>query len=253
MLTIAICNDLEQENYKLKELLIQIQIRQNFDFEIDIFKNSQKLNESLLHKRYNLILLNIVMTGVYQTEIIDNIRLTCPNTLIILISDFDISLKKICGINILGLLDRPIDTIKVEEYINQVLSIKNNKNNFSYQKQGYMYYLSVDDIVYCEVSKNNIIIYLYNNEIHYRGTLKKAWEQLQNHNNFIMPNRAYIINLQYAIVTPAQIELKKLYNLNTNIGRTYKEETLNRYHNYFKKETSATKKEASKKAIYFWV
>lgn len=244
MYRIAICDDSEQDRDSVKQALTQIQIKWNIEFSTTYFSCGEDLCEDIKKNTYEIILLDIMMDGIDGIKTAKNIRSYGEDSKIIFISSCDDRIRELFDVNAVTFLDKPINKDDLEQYLDKCLNIiKNTKNDkvFSYSKNKSLMYVDIEDIVYFESDRNHITICTVKEKIQYVGQLKNVWDTVSIYDDFIKPNQSNIFNLKYVDVLSNKIQIKSsklsvsIDQIEINIGRVFKTDTLNRYMNYIEK------------------
>lgn len=233
---IAICDDMEQEQNALLSALTHIREKYNIDFEINVYSSGESFCEDLENEYYDIVFLDILMHKIDGIEVANRLQMAGINSLIIFVSSYDARLKELFGLRTIAFIDKPIHIEKLEEAMKKALSIiyKNAENTFSFKKGKETIYIPIKDIKYFESSRNKIIIHTIKNEEFFYDTLLEVWSRLQGTNEFVMPHRSFIFNLNYIHIKSGTVILKDT-SKTFSIGRSYKLDTEERYLRYIEK------------------
>lgn len=237
MLKIAYCDDMEQDRNNILLALSQIEDKWQDEFEIAGFKSGEDLCSNLKENSYDIILLDIVMKGIDGIETAKIIKSMDTNSFVIFISSYDKRLKEMFGFKTLAFLDKPLEVSQLENALNEAYNImkKDENNIFVYTKNKVQKYVYFNDIIYMESVNHRVEVLTKKEKIVINETLKNIWNTLKTNDNFIMPNRSYIINLRYSFMESSSTFNVTNCNLIVSVGRTMKEETKQRYLNFIRR------------------
>lgn len=217
--------------------LSQIEDKWQVEFEISDFESGEELCLNLKENSYDVILLDIIMCGIDGIEIAKIIKDMNVDSFIIFISSYDKRIKELFGFKTLAFLDKPVQVAQLENALNEVCSIikKDENNMYVYTSNKVEKYVYLKDIIYVESINHRIEIFTKKEKIVINDTLKNIWNALKINDDFVMPNRSYIINLKYAFMESSSTFNIINYDIVISIGRTMKEETKNRYLNFIRR------------------
>ncbi len=238
MLRIAICDDSEQDRKMIQDALIDIQMNLNTDFDTTYFTSGEDLCVDIKTNSYDIILLDILMSGINGIETANRVRLLTDDSLIIFVSSYDDEVKELFGSRVIGFIDKPIVLEKLQNRIEMAkdIIISNNKETeiYTYTIKGKTFTVPLNDIMYIESKNHNIIITTKKDDIVFYGTMRTIWNDLKDNINFAYPHKSYIVNFKYSIMGTTTIEIK---NKSISIGRSAKDETIERYSLYLKERS----------------
>ncbi|MFV0518848.1 MAG: LytR/AlgR family response regulator transcription factor [Lachnospirales bacterium] len=235
MLKIAFCDDFEDDRASVKNSLIEIENKWEVKFATASFSSGEALLEDIKKNNYDIILLDIIMSGIDGIETARKIRDINKSSLIIFISSYEARLKELFGFRTIAFLDKPIVTCDLEKALIEACDIIDAEKEiqFKYNKNGVEYFISTRDIMYFESVRNKIFVHTKNITEDFNGTLKGVWEQLENNKDFVFTSRSYIFNFNYINLKSDKVELKGSGE-NFNIGRNLKSEVRERYLKYIR-------------------
>lgn len=230
MLKIAYCDDMEQDRDYIMRTLTQIEEKWREEFEVTTFSNGESLCEAAQKNQYDVILLDILMNGMDGIETAARIRAMGEECLIIFISRYDKRVKELFDFRTIAFLDKPIDMPMLETALYKAYSIikKDKDNVFTYSRQGVIQYIPIKDIVYFESRRNEIIIHTIKGNESYYSTLISVWDSVKKFDQFIMPHRSFIFNLNYISMKSDKVYIRKSGET-FNVGSKYKGDTHDRY------------------------
>lgn len=194
------------------------------------FSSGESLCEATQKNHYDVILLDILMNGIDGIETATRIRAMGEENLIIFISRYDKRIKELFDFRTIAFLDKPIDVTMLETALSKAYSIIKNDSGhvFTYNSQGSIQYISMKDIIYFESRRNEIIIHTRKGSESYYNTLKSIWSTLQEFDQFVMPHRSFIFNLNYISIKSDKVYIRKS-GASFNVGNKYKDDTHSRY------------------------
>lgn len=236
MLRIAYCDDVKKDRDDIIRSLGQIEDKWCEPFDVVPFSSGENLCENLINDYYDVILLDILMSGISGIETATRIRALGKDSLIIFISNYDEKVKELFKFGTIGFLDKPLQTNELEETLLYATNLlrQNNHTYFSFKKNGTMEHIPVRDIMYFENDRNAIILHTIYENVRYYGTIKSIWERLENDIRFIMPHRAFIFNLSFISLGLDKVTVKSTGEC-INIGKKYSEDTQNRHLKFLEK------------------
>lgn len=175
------------------------------------------------------------MEGIDGIDTAIRIRSLGDKSKIIFISSYDERLRELFDVGTIAFLDKPVDAIKLENALHRCYkSIREESTDiFTYKKNGVVFNLHYQDIIYFEIKEHYINIRTLKETIVYKDKLSNVWEQLKETKCFCMPNRSYVVNIKYISLSKSTITIE-LINEYLNVGRKYKEETIRLYMDYLK-------------------
>ena len=236
MLKIAYCDDIKDERDKIMSALSFIEEKWKEEFDITSFPSGEDLCDALETQDFQVILLDILMNGMDGIDTATKIRAMGKESLIIFISSYDKRIKELFAFQTIAFIDKPIDKSQLESALLKACEIiqKDKERIFTYKKQGKLQCIPIQDIIYFESQRNNIILYSTKFEEIYYDTLSSTWSKLQNADCFIMPSKSYIFNLKYVSVK-SDVVIIKGRPQTYSIGAKYKTDTEQRYMKYIEK------------------
>lgn len=233
MLKIAYCDDMKKDRESIMISLSQIEDKWGEEFELSSFSSGESLCDDITKNHYDIILLDILMNGIDGIETATRIRTMGEENLIIFISSYDERIKELFDFRTIAFIDKPLETSKLEKALSKAYSIlkKDSETFFSYSSQGSSVHIPIKDIIYFESRRNEIIMYTTKGQEVFYNTLLSVWDSVKDLNQFIMPHRSFIFNLNHVSIKSDKIIIRNT-EATFNIGEKYREDTRNR-HIYF--------------------
>ncbi len=231
MYKIAICDDSISDREHIFLLLKAIQSNHGTLFDVAEFSDGSTLCNNI--PDFDIILLDIIMDDMDGIQTARKIRSMGGDSLIIFISSYDERLRELFGANVIGFIDKPSSQKKLEDALSEAYKLidKNIDEIFRYNKNGSIFEVPIKNIVYFEAQLNDIELHTTGQNISYRGKLEDVWACINKHPSFIRPARSYICNLKHLSMDTKKVYVPSLPE-GVNIGRTFKDDTLMRYHDY---------------------
>ena len=239
MLKIAYCDDDKNDRDRIMFALSTIEEKWKDSFEIHSYNSGESLCDALNINSYDVILLDILMTGIDGIQTAKNIRNLGEDSQIIFISSCDDKLRDLFRVGTIAFLDKPLNTDKLEDALKQVVDIikKDENNIFTYKNGKDTCFLPIKNIKYFESKKHEIYIHTDKNIITYYGTLKMVFAQLVENSAFGVPHKSYIVNFKYCEIIKNNIHIKDSA-ISIPISRGMREEILDKYIRYMQKRAT---------------
>ncbi len=234
---IAVCDDSKEICQHITHILSSKLDAWNEAYDIQVYSSGEELCKALKSQSFELIFLDIMMGGMDGVATAQQIREFSSKSLICFVSSSDDRLKELFAKNVIGFIDKPIDTKRIQEVLQAAIQhLKvNQQQKFVFKKNGKTYSVAYSDIIYFESIQHNIELVTKDTRYIYRGRLYDVWESLQKQAQFCMPSRSFIVNMSF--VSYSKSELVVSFNqLKITIGRKYKEETMQRFMSYLHKK-----------------
>lgn len=238
MIRIAVCDDCINDRKEIINKLNRIEEKWGRELVVTSFENGMDLCNALKTSVFDIILLDIIMdNNIDGIEVAKIIRSMGENVKIIFISSYDERIRDLFKLDTVAFIDKPVDIVLLEDALKYAYEkIKlDDKNFFTYKKRRNELFIPMNDILYFESNKYQILIHTKKDIITYNDSLKNVWNSVCNTLEFVMPHKAYIVNLKYATIKDSTTILVK-DKLSITIGRVYKEDTMKRYMLYLRRK-----------------
>lgn len=231
---IAICDDDEWELAHLLELITQYQLSRGVNYECFPFNNGSDFLSDLKGGEYDLVLLDVLMTGINGIQVAQEVRELDKNVKIIFVSsspEFAIDsysveayhylLKPIDVTSLFQLLDKAESELFIQEEQGFVLKSRKGVLRISFAK-----------LEYVEVINKTVCFHLTDGAIHeVTATLADFEEKLLSTLEFLKPHRSYLVNLRYIQAIGANcIVMKNGHNI--PVSRQRRNQVYNAYMNF---------------------
>ena len=239
VLKIAYCDDEKSDRDRIMYALTHIEEKWKERFEISPFNSGESLCDALEVNSYDIILLDILMTGIDGIQTAKNIGTLGEDSKIIFISSCDDKLRDLFRVGTIAFLDKPLNTGNLEEALQEAITmIKKDENNiFTYKIGKDTCFIALNDIKYFESNKHEIHIHTNKNIIIYYGTLKTVLEQIGQNVAFVAAHKSYIVNFKYSEIVKNCINIKGS-DANIPISRGKREDILDKYICYMQRRST---------------
>ncbi len=154
-LKIAVCDDQEEEQKKLKEILRKIQ---SPPVTSVFFSRGEDLLEKFSANTYDLILMDIYMEGMSGIDTVAKIRETDPGVPVAFItSSLDFALDSY-RLSAIGYIEKPYEPKDIERILNLARTLKINTPSLYAQKNHETIRVPFRDIQYLEQQRHQVSI-----------------------------------------------------------------------------------------------
>lgn len=244
MLRIAIVDDMKQDIDSLVVITNKIADDWGEEFHINSFESGEAMCAALSKHSYDVILLDIQMSGMDGAETAIQLKKLAPNSYIIFITSYDARVKSLFDTNVIGFIDKPANMVEIQRLLASVYERIQTEDYFIYSSNGVKHAIKHVEILYICKLNRKINIRTMKETIEFSETLESVWSRLETFDEFAMINRSYIANLKYVkFLSSTEIEIfyKDTVCDNVVVGRKLKGELEKRYMQYM---TRITKKES---------
>lgn len=198
MIKIAICDDLDVQLEKNKNVVEATFEELGIEIEIDTFLSGEELLKAYqLGKKYNIILMDYQMKGLNGMEVTAEIRKSDQEAEVIFISDYATPAVEGYEMQVLGYILKNDDfKFQFEKTLKRAVNrITKSKKTIEIKTREGTYFLKAVDILYFEAHKRKVIIFTINGEIIYSKSLDSIEEELKEY-NFVRVHRSFLINIE---------------------------------------------------------
>lgn len=200
-ITIAVCDDDINSTNMIENLLYKIAKEKDIDIYIDVFYDGAMLINYMerSNKIYNLIYLDIEMDSLSGIETARQIRAKDSCAVVIFVSNYDSYFRDMLEVEPFRFLDKPIDSVKFENYFLKALEkIECGNESFVFKYQKEMYMVKYKDIKYFESDKRIIHIRGKDRSYQFYGKLNEIEKiVLEKDKHFMRIHQSYLVNMQY--------------------------------------------------------
>ena len=193
---VAICDD-EIEFRKSLRQAIDASDTLPQDVEISEYSDGTTLINSHSKSPYDIIFLDIQMSGLSGIEAGHEIRNTDRNVIIIFLTSHKQFVFQSFKIEAFDYLVKPVDDTAVNEVLHRALKKHREQHyivNFSWQEQSYA--LDVSDIIYLESDLRHVIFVTNEGEYKCVGKLND-YESCLLPYGFLRCHKSYLVNMRY--------------------------------------------------------
>ncbi len=195
MLKIALCEDEVLFMQDFKDRIQQFMKCKNVEAEIASFLSAEALLSSKTY--YDIIFLDIKMSGINGLEAAETLRITNQKTQIIFVTSYKDYVFNAFDVSASHYLLKPVSDEKLYSALNKVCDrLLNFENDFLVLKRGgEIKKLLFDDILFCEVFNHTVIIHTRHGSENWNSKIDSLEAELNE--NFFRSHRSYIVNLKY--------------------------------------------------------
>lgn len=202
MIHIAICDDSKQERQILAALFKRYQELHATPLQIHIFQNGFSLLDAIDQgKRFDIMILDILMPGENGIEIARNIRASGTDTEIIFLTSSPEYAVDSYEVKAQNYLLKPVTEEKFFVSIDSILAELDEKDTASfiiYTTEKQYSRIRVSSLVYGEVTHRTITLHLADQTmISAVMTFTEFQDILKAYPDFIYPHRSYAVNMNY--------------------------------------------------------
>ena len=197
MYQIALCEDEKIFSDAQEKICREILDKLNIEYQISVFASSADFLDIFVEqqKRFDLILLDIVMDGVDGMTLARRIRQTDADAVIIFItSNQDYALQGY-DVNALHYLIKPVDTQVLERLITAVYTQKHQDNIFIIKSGKQHLRVHIKDIVCMETAGRRVEISMMDGIVYYSGKLTDILNELPK-GQFVRCHNAFAVNIK---------------------------------------------------------
>ncbi len=242
MIDIALCDDNAEDINAIKSFLEQF-VSQHSDYPMQVraFTSAAELLRQIkTGSCFELFILDVMMptmSGIQLAEIIRSRGILAEIIFLTISRDYAVDAF---SVNACGYLLKPVSKENFDKMILRTLSklIRDSSTGLAVRTKDGIWRIPLHKIVMIE-SFNHIreITTTDNCVFQTSATLSELFEQLDSHNNFIMPHRAYIVNLDNSVGI-VRYEMLMLGNRRIPIPKNQFVAVRNIVQNYFFKRKS---------------
>ena len=219
-INIAICEDEHEQTEYVKMLVNKWADENNTEINIDMFDSAENFKASWSEsKKYDILLLDIQMSGQNGVELAKELRRTDSQTVIIFITAISDYLQDGYDVSALHYIIKPIKENKFCEILDKAYrNITQAKKFLIVNSEGKNYRILFGDILYIEAVRNYVVIAAVDGEYEVRNNISKIEEELDN--SFFRCQRSYIVMLKhvkYISKTEVLLDSGKIIPLRRNI------------------------------------
>jgi DNA-binding LytR/AlgR family response regulator len=196
MYQVALCEDEKVFSEVQEKICREILDKLNIEYHIAVFDNSNDFLAAFSEeqRRYDLILLDIVMDGTNGVELARTIRESDKDAVIIFITSSREYALQGYDVNALHYLLKPVDADVLERLIVSSYQDKFQYDFFIFKSGALTQRIPIKEIIALETTGRKVTIMLPDKTLHYSGKLTELLEELpQNH--FVRCHNAFAVNI----------------------------------------------------------
>lgn len=197
MYKVALCEDETVFSEAQKKICHSIFTRLNIEYHISVFQNSNDFLRAFMNqgKRYDLLLLDILMDGTDGMTLARRIRETDKEiTIIFITSSPDYALQGY-DVNALHYLMKPVDSEKLERLINADFHSRFSNNFFLFETRDGKQRVAVKDIICLETAGRRVAVTTREGLLYVSGKLIDLLNELPKE-QFTRCHQAYAVNIR---------------------------------------------------------
>lgn len=200
MLNIAICEDNKKFASNLKDIINKKLIKNEIDFNIDVFLTGENLIYSVFmkNKNYHIIFFDINLAGVSGIDTAKKIRKENKDILFIFITELDDEVYKILDLNIFHFIRKSYFEVNIDKVLNLLIeNIDQFIKRYSFSTISGETEIKLTEIIYFEIINRHVCIETRSAKIEttYR-TLKDLPINLEKR-TFFRINKGQYVNLNH--------------------------------------------------------
>lgn len=230
MLTIAICDDLDVQIVKNKEVVQETFKDLEIEIEVDTYFSGEELiKEYEDGKRYDIILMDYSMKGMTGIETVKKIKDYDENIRFIFISSFNEPAPEAIEIGTFRYIIKD-DRFKLKlknALFEAQKKLAARKTIIEIKTKEKTYFLFPIDILYFEASGKKIIAHVTEDEIKFNGSLDSLGQEYKEF-GFVRVHRSFLVNMEH-IGRATQNDIKLKNGNIIPIGESYVHSFMNLY------------------------
>jgi len=197
MYNVALCEDEEVFLAAHQSICHEIMKKLNTEYSIDAYKNAGDFLAAFKgnKKRYDIILLDIIMDGMTGMELARTIRKSDLEAVIIFISSSRDYVFEGYDVNALHYLTKPVDSGKLERLIRAAYKDTFQDCFLVFKSGGMNYRVAVKKIIVLETTGRKVEITLQDRVLYYPGTLTELLKKLPK-DSFIRCHQGFAVNIR---------------------------------------------------------
>lgn len=230
MLKIAVCDD-EKIFSDMICGLINKTVKDISACEISVFNSGEALLSAYTETDFDIIFLDIEMSGITGMETAKEIRKNNNHTIIVFFTSHQEFAIEGYEVNAFRFLVKNQPEFIYEKQFRSIMDEYSLKHKtFEVPTKNKTIFFPLNDIVYFEVIDKKIIIHSKDSEIEYCGKLSDAEKELQN-DNFTKAHKSFLINISW-IDTINKFDVSMKNNDTVPLSRKYKKDVVENYISY---------------------
>ena len=193
----AICDDEHDQAEYNKMLINKWAGENNTGVSVDMFESAENFKSAWLEgKKYDILLLDIEMSGQNGVELAREIRQSDAGIVIIFITGYADYMAEGYDVAALHYLMKPIKEDKFFEVMNKALAgMRQASRLILFPKTGGDIKIKADDIIYAEVVSHTVMLYLTGGAQEFNMRISDMEKLLGD--GFFKCHRSFIVSLKY--------------------------------------------------------
>lgn len=233
-LTIAICDDDEEQIYKLRRLLGEWSSDKPFALNIDEYISGESFLFSYSDKSCNLLLLDIEMKRLNGVELAKRLRADGDMLPIVFITGYSDYMNEGYEVEALHYLLKPVEKEKLFAVLDRYIKRHISENEIILSCGDKTLHVSPDTVTYCEaVGKKSHVHFHAGKTLICDSGIGSLSSRLTE--DFIICHRSYVVNLRF-IRSIGKTEICLDSGENIPISRRLYKEVNDRFIKYYTKE-----------------
>jgi len=195
---IAIVDDCKEDLDLLKKYISDY-IGNDFD-DIDVFENGEKLLSNFEPNKYNIVFLDIYMTGITGIDTARKIFHADKECKIVFLTMSNSFAAESYEVEAAGYIIKPINKVKIENLLNKYLyDFKENNKYIDLVSAKDVYHIALKDIIYADTLIRTVRIHLCDRVIKLNEGFHEKTAPLLDDNRFIECYRCVIVNMDHVV------------------------------------------------------
>lgn len=192
-LQIAVCEDSIEE----QDRILYILENSNFPVEITVFNCGEPLLENYIAGKFDLIFMDIYMTGISGVETVTQIRKFDENVPIAFTTTSTDHTLESYRLNALKYIEKPVQERAVYELLELAQLRKKNAPHLTLKIRGKEVAIQFEKIVHIEQKSHNIFLLLTGGEIIKANERLEHIEPQFEGRDFFRCHKSFLVNLSY--------------------------------------------------------
>lgn len=245
MFRIAVCDDEQYITDKMEQYILKYGKDNDVDFQIVKFESGKILANSKKH--FDLIFLDIQMEeneeGITTAQYIRSMDMDTPIVFVTNFSDFSMQAHKVHAFDF---IEKPFEYKNIEMILNDFRRLGEKRHNMviEFKTPRGAKVQPIDEIIYIMVTDKRRELYLYvssqKEKINIKGNLSDIYSRLDS-NQFFMPHRSYVINLNFAQLTKGNNSIIMSNGDDIPLSRDKREKYREQIHKYISEKGALLK------------
>lgn len=205
MINIAICDDMEICRTQIGEMCNSFF---NNECNISFFEDGEALLDSIKEYTWQIIFLDIKLSGISGIEVKNILELESKRSMIIFITSYDSYMKAAFGRNVCGFVQKLLKKKEIYKHLEHIIRLTaNSKILFMDDILGKRVEVSTREIcyvnadhIYTQVALEDDTKYIFRKSL-------AEWEDILDSKQYIRIHKSYIVNLDYVVKIGAFVQL----------------------------------------------